>query len=41
MNGRGPIGRMTAVATDSGQVKGFVGNPECDPPLNSRGKAST
>jgi len=40
LNGRGPIGRMTAVATDAGQVKGFVANPECDPPLNARGKAS-
>ena len=41
VNGRGPIGQMTAVSLDESHVKGFVGNPAADPPLNSKGKVRT
>lgn len=36
--GDGPLGQMTAIASRDGYVKGFVGNPLCDPPLKENGK---
>jgi molecular chaperone Hsp33 len=36
--GDGPLGQMTTIATEKGFVKGFVGNPSCDPPLKPTGK---
>ncbi|MDO4563768.1 MAG: Hsp33 family molecular chaperone HslO [Clostridia bacterium] len=36
--GGGPIGRITAVADGSANVKGRVTNPHADLPLNARGK---
>ncbi|CAI5464520.1 unnamed protein product [Closterium sp. Yama58-4] len=38
VNGRGPIGQITAVSAVHGEVKGFAVNPLADPPLNSKGK---
>ncbi|CAI5988431.1 unnamed protein product [Closterium sp. NIES-64] len=38
VNGRGPIGQITAVSALHGEVKGFAVNPLADPPLNSKGK---
>ncbi|CAI5464343.1 unnamed protein product [Closterium sp. Yama58-4] len=38
VNGRGPIGQITAVSAQHGEVKGFAHNPLADPPLNSKGK---
>ncbi|XP_002991558.2 uncharacterized protein LOC9632366 [Selaginella moellendorffii] len=36
--GRGPLGQMTTVASQSKLVKGFVSNPLCDLPLTPQGK---
>lgn len=36
--GRGELGQVTAVTSHRGAVKGYVGNPACDPPLNAAGK---
>lgn len=36
--GDGPLGQMTAISADGGYVKGFVGNPLCDPVYNENGK---
>lgn len=38
VKGDGPIGDITVVAKDNGDVKGFVGNPFVDLPLNGKGK---
>lgn len=35
VKGNGPIGNMTAVADNNGNVKGYVSNPQLDLPLNS------
>lgn len=35
VNGNGPIGKMTAIADNNGNVKGYVANPHVDIPLNS------
>ncbi len=35
IKGDGPIGNMTAVADNNGNVKGYVGNPYVDIPLNA------
>ena len=36
--GDGPAEQILATATQDGRVKGFIANPECDLPLNDRGK---
>ena len=36
--GDGPLGQMTAVSSDGGYVKGFVGNPLCEPLYKENGK---
>lgn len=36
IKGNGPIGSMTAVADNNGNVKGYVGNPHVDIPLNEK-----
>lgn len=36
VKGNGPIGNMTAVADNNGNVKGYVSNPQLDLPLNSQ-----
>lgn len=36
--GDGPLGQMTAMSSDGGYVKGFVGNPLCDPLYKENGK---
>ncbi|KAJ7563497.1 hypothetical protein O6H91_03G112900 [Diphasiastrum complanatum] len=36
--GRGPLGQMTTIASGLGFVKGFVGDPLCNPPLKPNGK---
>ena len=36
--GDGPLGQMTAISSDEGYVKGFVGNPLCDPFYKENGK---
>lgn len=36
--GDGPLGQMTAISSEGGYVKGFVGNPLCDPPYKDNGK---
>jgi molecular chaperone Hsp33 len=38
--GQGPLGQMTTVANGPNLVKGFVGNPLCQPPLKESGKVS-
>lgn len=38
MHGDGPLGRVLAVASSKGEVKGYVENPFADLPLNSKGK---
>lgn len=38
MSGGGPLGRVVAVADCDANVKGYVGNPFLDIPLNSKGK---
>lgn len=38
LTGNGPIGRVLAVTDSKSNVKGYVGNPEVDLPLNSAGK---
>ena len=35
VKGSGPIGSMTAVGDNNGNVKGYVSNPQVDLPLNS------
>ena len=35
VRGNGPIGSMTAVADNNGNVKGYVSNPQLDLPLNA------
>lgn len=37
-DGRGPLGKVTADATPEGFVRGAVGNPHVDLPLNAKGK---
>ena len=36
--GDGPLGQMTAISSDGGYVKGFVGNPLCDALYKENGK---
>jgi len=36
--GDGPLGQMTAISSDGGYVKGFVGNPLLEPLYNENGK---
>ena len=36
--GDGPAEQILATATQDGRVKGYIANPECDLPLNDRGK---
>ncbi|KAG0569348.1 hypothetical protein M758_6G079700 [Ceratodon purpureus] len=38
--GDGPLGQMTAISSDGGYVKGFVGNPLCDALYKENGKLS-
>lgn len=38
LTGNGPIGRVLAVTDSKSNVKGYVGNPQVDLPLNSAGK---
>lgn len=38
INGGGPLGNVTADATPEGYVRGYVGNPHVDLPLNELGK---
>ena len=38
LTGNGPLGRVLAVSGCDGKVKGYVGNPDADIPLNSAGK---
>ena len=38
IKGEGPLGGIVVVANSRGQVKGYVGNPEVDLPLNAAGK---
>lgn len=38
INGNGPIGGITVTAYNNGNVKGLVGNPDIELPLNSKGK---
>lgn len=38
LNGGGPIGRVVAVSNGRAQVKGYVGNPLIELPLNEKGK---
>lgn len=38
IKGDGPLGMVLAVADSAGHVKGYIGNPSADLPLNSRGK---
>ena len=36
--GNGPLGLVVAVTDSHANVRGYVGNPDCDLPLNARGK---
>lgn len=36
--GDGPLGQMTSISSAGSFVKGFVGNPLCQPPLKDNGK---
>ncbi len=36
--GNGPLGLVVAVTDSHANVRGYVGNPDCDLPLNPRGK---
>jgi len=38
LNGGGPIGKVVAVGDGNANVKGYVGNPLVDLPLNDKGK---
>lgn len=38
LNGGGPIGKVVAVSDGNANVKGYVGNPLVDLPLNDKGK---
>ncbi len=38
INGGGPAGAVVAVADSKGNVKGYIGNPLADVPLNDKGK---
>lgn len=38
INGDGPLGMMTVVASANSEVRGYVENPMADLPVNSRGK---
>lgn len=38
MSGDGPLGRIIVCANSKGEVKGYVGNPQADMPLNEKGK---
>lgn len=38
INGGGPAGNLVVVSNPSGNVKGYIGNPEVDLPLNAKGK---
>lgn len=38
MEGKGPAGMLIAVSDGTGNVKGYVGNPVVEIPLNSKGK---
>lgn len=38
LNGGGPIGKVVAVGDGNAKVKGYVGNPLVDLPLNEKGK---
>lgn len=38
INGGGPAGNLVVVSNSSGNVKGYIGNPEVDLPLNAKGK---
>ena len=38
INGGGPAGAVVAVADSNGNVKGYIGNPLADVPLNDKGK---
>lgn len=38
LNGGGPIGKVVAVSDGNANVKGYVGNPLVDLPLNNKGK---
>ena len=38
LNGGGPIGKVVAVSDGNANVKGYVGNPLVDLPLNEKGK---
>lgn len=36
--GDGPLGQMTSISSAGSFVKGFVGNPLCQPPLKDNGR---
>ena len=38
INGGGPIGTILTVSDNSGHIKGYVDNPNADPPLKANGK---
>ncbi|MGI5979592.1 MAG: Hsp33 family molecular chaperone HslO [Oscillospiraceae bacterium] len=38
LNGGGPLGTVVAVSDNSGNVRGYVDNPQVDMPLNAEGK---